>query len=522
MLDGVAHFQPVVEVVAHVVTAERQHGERVATYDALRAESGCGGFRAERSGHVHAEIPVEGFIDQRHRGGAAAAEDEGRNRHALRVFPFLINRRALRSRRGKARIRVRRLAAGFLGDFRRPVLALPVDGVRRRVLGHAFPPHVAVVGQRDVGEDDVFLQGGHRVVVGLFVGARRNAEEAGFRVDRVELAVFAGFDPGDVITDCCDLPATEALRRDEHGKVGLAAGRRESGGDVGFFTFRRFDAEDQHVFGQPAFVARHVRGDAQREALLAEQRVAAVARAVGPDFAGFRVVHDVLGVRVARPARIFFVRADRCADRVHAGNELAVGAEHVEHGLAHARHGAHVDDDVRAIGDFDADVRDRRAERAHRERDDVHRAAAHAALENALQRLAHLGRVFPVVGRAGVIFFCRTDVGAVFNARHVRWVRPGEVGVLALFRIELDEHAGVDHFSAQAVVFFLRTIGPDDAGGFGQLGNVGHPLFQAFVFDVGGGVEGSGLVHGNTLSKGKVEKAGITVARRTAKDSRRT
>jgi hypothetical protein len=50
------------------------------------------------------------------------------------------------------------------------------------------------------------------------------------------------------------------------------------------------------VFGQPAFVARHVRGDAQSEALLAEQGVAAVAGTVGPDLAGLGVVHDVFGV----------------------------------------------------------------------------------------------------------------------------------------------------------------------------------------------------------------------------------
>ena len=29
LIDGVTHLQPVVEVVAHVVAAERQHGERV-------------------------------------------------------------------------------------------------------------------------------------------------------------------------------------------------------------------------------------------------------------------------------------------------------------------------------------------------------------------------------------------------------------------------------------------------------------------------------------------------------------
>ena len=41
---------------------------------------------------------------------------------------------------------------------------------------------------------------------------------------------------------------------------------------------RRGELQDQHVLGQPALVAGHDRGDPQGEALLAEQRVAAVAR----------------------------------------------------------------------------------------------------------------------------------------------------------------------------------------------------------------------------------------------------
>ena len=53
------------------------------------------------------------------------------------------------------------------------------------------------------------------------------------------------------------------------------------------FRPRGFDAEDEHVFGQPALVARHGGGDAQGETLLAQQGVAAIAGTVGPDFAGF-------------------------------------------------------------------------------------------------------------------------------------------------------------------------------------------------------------------------------------------
>ena len=42
-------------------------------------------------------------------------------------------------------------------------------------------------------------------------------------------------------------------------------------------------AEDQHVLGEPAFLPRLGGGDAQRVALLAEQRVAAVAGPDAPD-----------------------------------------------------------------------------------------------------------------------------------------------------------------------------------------------------------------------------------------------
>jgi hypothetical protein len=57
------------------------------------------------------------------------------------------------------------------------------------------------------------------------------------------------------------------------------------------------------VLGHPAFVAGDVGGDAEGEALLAEQGVAAVAGAVGPDLAGLGEVDDVLLV-VAGPGDV--------------------------------------------------------------------------------------------------------------------------------------------------------------------------------------------------------------------------
>ena len=177
------------------------------------------------------------------------------------------------------------LGAGFLGDLRRPVLALPVDQVIGQLAGvffHAFPPDVAVIGQGHVGEDHVLVQAQHAVRVGLHVGAGGHAKVTGFGVDGVHLAVSVGLDPGDVVTNRGDLPAFKGFGGHQHREVGLAAGAGESGRDVVLLAFGRGHAQDQHVLGQPACVARcrcaaHVGSNAQRKAFFAEQGVAAIA-----------------------------------------------------------------------------------------------------------------------------------------------------------------------------------------------------------------------------------------------------
>jgi hypothetical protein len=137
----------------------------------------------------------------------------------------------------------------------------------------------------------------------LPTGAGRDAEEAGFGIDGAQRPLASGLIQAMSSPTVQTFQPFETGGRNQHGEVGLAAGAGKRGGDVGLFALRILHAEDQHVLGHPAFVARDVGGDAQREALLAQQRVAAVAGAVGPDLARLGKMDDVLGF-VAGPRHV--------------------------------------------------------------------------------------------------------------------------------------------------------------------------------------------------------------------------
>ncbi len=301
----------------------------------------------------------------------------------------------------------------------RPWIALPVGETGRRSIGQTLPPHITVWRFGDVGKNHILFEHRETVRVRLGRSARRNPEEPRLGIDRIEATILARLDPGDVLAHGRDLPAFEGHRRHHHCEVRLPAGRREGSRDIVLPALGGRDPQDQHVFGEPPLLLPHDRSDPQREALFAKQRIATVAGAKGPDLLGLRKVDDVLVFFVARPTRVLLTRGQRRTDRMNRRHEVAVGTEDVPHLLRHARHDSHVYNDVRRIGDLHAAVRDVRAQRPHRERHDVHRAAAHATVEQALQRLAHLLRIDPVVRRTSVFLGLGADEGPVLHARHV-------------------------------------------------------------------------------------------------------
>ena len=167
----------------------------------------------------------------------------------------------------------------------------------------------------------------------------------------------------------------------------------------------------------------------------------------------------------------------RRTDGMHAGDDaLKIGVDQLEDFFSDARHDAHVDDGVGRVRELHANLRHRRADRAHAVGEHKHRAALHAAGEKALERLPHFERIHPVVRRPCGLFGKRADKCAVLNARDVARVGSGEVAAGPFLGIEFEQRAAGDHLRAERVEFRLRAIDPVDRG---RLAEGGHLLDPA-------------------------------------------
>ena len=126
----------------------------------------------------------------------------------------------------------------------------------------AFPPRFVVLRGGNVGVDCIMHDHVVGVLVGFLVGAGDHAEVARFRVDRAQPAVVIEVQPGNVVTERPDLPAWQRIRRYQHGQIGFAARGGKRTGNVVHIPCGAFETDNQHVLGQPAFLACLVAGDA--------------------------------------------------------------------------------------------------------------------------------------------------------------------------------------------------------------------------------------------------------------------
>ena len=153
-------FKPVLEVIAHAISAKGQHCHRVTSHLTNRARRGSGGFRSHGRADINAVSPIHGAKNQRHRVAPASAENDRTDRHALSLFDVRIEHRIVPHRNRETAIGMR----CFLLRLRRPTISFPVEARSGRGI-LSFPPDIAVVGQRDIRKERIPLDRLHRIWV---------------------------------------------------------------------------------------------------------------------------------------------------------------------------------------------------------------------------------------------------------------------------------------------------------------------------------------------------------------------
>ena len=179
-----------------------------------------------------------------------------------------------------------------------------------------------------------------------------------------------------------------------------------------------------------------------------------------------------------------------------AGTNAALELLHLaQHRGAGAGHHPHRHGDVRRVGELDAEHRVLGVEVAHHERDDVHRAAPHAAGVQPAHQVLHLGRVHPVVGGPAVLLLHRADEGPVLHPRHVGGVGGGVERVRLDLRVQPGERAGRDQGVGQLQPLLVGTGDPVDPVRLGERGGLGDETGDRLVRGLGpcGGRAGSGF-----------------------------
>ena len=235
------------------------------------------------------------------------------------------------------------------------------------------------------------------------------------------------------------------------------------------------------MLGEPTLVAGHDARDAQRVALLPEQRVSAVPGSVRPDLARLResarCTWSVARPR-ARPA---------CPGSSGAPKECSAGTKSASSPIASStvvpiRVMMRIDATTYGLSVISTPNMGLSAvQRPHAERDDVHGPAPHAAPVELGHALLHLAGVHPVVGWPGV--------GRVDGADERPLLDPGDVGRVGPRPERIRLLSGLSGTSVPAPTS-CRSAADHSASepshqydpvGRGELGDLLHPGTQARV-----------------------------------------
>src|SRR5205085_5614489 len=120
-------LEPMLEVLAHVVSAEGQHRHWVTPHLADSTNSGGGHFRAHGCADIRPMFPIACLKDERHGVAAPPPENDGTDGNAAAILNTGLEHRVIPHRSGEPAVRM----PGFLSGSGRPIGAAPRHSVRR-------------------------------------------------------------------------------------------------------------------------------------------------------------------------------------------------------------------------------------------------------------------------------------------------------------------------------------------------------------------------------------------------------
>jgi len=180
-------------------------------------------------------------------------------------------------------------------------------------------------------------------------------------------------------------------------------------------------------------------------------------------------MHDVAAVGI------------QVADRVQPLDEGAVALDAGERLCPHPRHDAHVQHDVRAVGDLDAAARVRRGQGPMQYGITyIVRPFMQPANNASTLRCASAGSIQLLFGPASSLSFVQMNVRCSTRG-HVRRMRAVQVTVRESRLVQRDQVTAGQHQLRQVISLGVRARAPMDVFGLGKLCGLGDPVAERSV-----------------------------------------
>ena len=225
------------------------------------------------------------------------------------------------------------------------------------------------------------------------------------------------------------------------------------------------------MLSHPALVLALVGSDTQREALLAQQNVAAVSGVDGPN-----------GVVLGELDNISVLRID-IGFGVEAANEIVgLVAQLLESAGTHSGHNIHVENNIDGVGDLNANLGESRTDGTHGIGDDIHGSVFHDAIIHGGQFGVHLLGIHPVVGGTCILFFAGADEGSILDAGNVVGQSTMIQASRQLLRVETSHLTGGNSLVFQSIQLLIAAVNPNNLSGFGQGDHFIDPFEYIWVF----------------------------------------